>query len=215
VQTMNRREFAGHLARGAAVLALAASTIEMSGCSVFTDLKDWIPVGEAAVNSILATLSANNIPVSATAQALVNDVEAAFNAVSAAITEYQSTNPAPVGALAKVQAALKAVTDQLTAFLANLQLPGGGIVTLIVGLANIVFSTIAAFENQIPASPSSLTLSSANHYQLAGVQYTVVSKMRTKREFKKSWNSQLDAAKVSGVAVPQSAYLKLSFFEHF
>jgi hypothetical protein len=215
METINRREFVGHLGKGAAIVALAGMTVEMSGCNVISDIENWIPVGEAAVNSILSTLAANNIAISPVAQAIVKDVFASFDALSAAITEYDSVTPPPAGALAKVQAAFKAITDQLGTFLQSLQLPGGNIVTLIVGLANIVFSTITAFTNQLPVAPASFMLSSANHYRLNGVEYTVVSKKRTRREFKKSWNAQLDSAKQNGVIVPQSAYLRLSFLEHF
>ena len=212
---INRREFGGHLVKGATIVTLAATTIELSGCNVFTDIENWVPVGEAALNSIVAELAANNIPLSATAQAVVKDIETGFGAIIAAIQEYQATNPPPVGALAKVQTALKDVVDQLTAFLADLALPGGNIVTLISGLASIIFSTIAAFLNKLPASTAVTAIGPIHSYRLSGLTYSVTAKYRTRRGFKKDWNSQLNSAKAEGVVVTQAAYMKLTLLEHF
>jgi len=212
---ITRRQFGGHLVKGAAIATLAASTIELGGCSVFTDIENWVPVGEAALNSILAELAANNVPLSSEAQAIVKDIEAGFDAITAAVQEYQSTTPPPVGALAKVQTAFKDVVDQLSAFLSNLALPGGNIVTLISGLASIVFSTIAAFLNKLPALATVTAIGPIHSYRLSGLTYTVTAKYRTRRGFKKDWNSQLDSAKSKGVVVTQAAYMKLSLFEHF
>lgn len=213
-----RREFVGHLTMGAAGTALALSTLELKGCSassVFTDILNWIPVGEASLNSILAILASNGIAVSPAAQLIVKEITDAFNAVVAAIKEYQSAFPAPVGALAKVQAALKAVVDQFTAFLAAQALPGGNIVTLVSSLAGVVFSTIAAFVNQLPLPTATTVMFSVQHFRLNGVEYNVTSIHRTRRAFKKDWNSTLDRAAVNGVQVPKSAYMHLTFFEHF
>lgn len=214
---LSRRQFVGHLGKGAAVVALV-STMELESCSistVFTDIANWIPVGEASLNSILAVLSSNGVPLPPGAQAIVTAITDAFNAVVAAIKEYQSATPAPVGALAKIQAALKAVVDQFTAFLAALALPGGNILTLISSLAGVVFSTIAAFVNELPVASSSLVMASVNEYKLNGVAYKVVSVHRTRRGFKKDWNAALDRAATNGVTIPASAKMHLSFFEHF
>lgn len=208
---MNRREFVGSIGKGAAIIALGGATIEMSGCNVFNDIENWIPVGEAAVNSILSTLAANNIGISPTAAAVVKDVFASFDALKAAIAEYKSTTPPPAGALAKVQTAFKDITDQLGTFLQNVQLPGGNIVTLVVGLANVVFSTIAAFANQLPTNGA--TIAAPTRYRVSGLEYGVVPKSRSRRAFKHDFNAELDKAKGFGVIVPHSAYLKVSIFE--
>ena len=212
---MDRRKFIRRASMGTAILAIA-STIELEGCSissVFTDIANWVPVGEASLNSILAVLSSNGVPVPPGAQLIVNDIEAAFAAVLAAIKEYQSTTPAPVGALAKIQTALKAVVDQTTAFLAALVLPAGNILTLISSLAGIIFSTIAAFANQLPLSSGSV-MASVHQFRLNGQEYKVVSVHRTRRGFKRDWNSALDRASINGVDVPQAARMHLTFWEH-
>ncbi len=101
------------------------------------------------------------------------------------------------------------------AFLWGLSLPTGGLLASIVAIAEIIFSTIAAFQNKLPAAPAGAkTHLLASAYRVAGVSVTVVPKERSRRAFKKDFNSQLDTAKAAGVTVPQQAYLKLSLLEH-
>jgi len=200
------------LAQGAALIGV----VELeAGCNVFNDILNWVPVGEEAVNSILAVLTSNGVLIAAPLQAIVTLIETAFTDLTAAVKEYQSTTPAPVGALAKIETAFKAVVDNFSSFLNQLGV-SGGLLGIITGLAQIVFSTITAFMNQLPASSSlKRTLVIGTTLRVAGASTPIVPKYRTRRAFKKDWNSTLGTAPKLGVICPASAYMKVSFFEHF
>ena len=49
----------------------------------------------------------------------------------------------------------------------------------------------------------------------SGQAIPVTPKARTRRAFKKDWNSQLDVGAKAGLMIPKTAYLPVSFFEHF
>jgi hypothetical protein len=217
---MNRRQFTGHLVTGAAVVAIGSEGFVLTGCagggSIWSKILSWVPVGEAALNSILSVLTANGILIAPGLQVIVGLIEAGFSALTAAIKEYQSTTPPPVGALQKIETAFKDIVDNFKTFLASLNV-SGGLLSIIVGLAQVIFSTIAAFMNQVPASFSlKRTVVLGDTFGVGSrVTGTIVPKMRSRGQFKKDFNSQLDGGRTVGVTVPQNAYLKLSFFEHF
>jgi|SRR5271170_1781049 len=185
-----------------------------TGCNLWTDIKNWIPVGEAAVNSILSVLTANGVIIAAPIQAIVSLIEAGFSALSSAIQEYQSTTPPPVGALAKIETAFGDIVNNFSTFVKSLGV-SGGLLGIIVGLAQIVFSTIAAFMNMLPAASSlKRTVTLSNTLQIGGTTVAVNPKMRTRRAFKKDYNAVLASAPKVGVTCPPSAYLPVSFWEH-
>jgi hypothetical protein len=212
---MDRREFHKAIGTAGLVLAVGGTSIELGGCSVITDIESWIPIGLAALDSIEAELKANNVPIPAVLVTVENDVKLALADLQAAAQEYDSTSPPPVGALQKLQAALKAVTDQFGNFLAQLQLPGGGLLNLILNLAGIVFSTIAGFINRLPVPATFKSSVVSAQYRVSGQVLNVVAKERSRRAFKKDWNGELDSAKKAGVQVAPAAYMKLSFWQHF
>lgn len=219
---IQRREFMKSSGRAGAgiiafrVLALAGTTELVAGCSLAQDIENWIPVAIASMKSIELVLQSNGFPLSGNLLIYFNDVIAALNAVDAAALEYGMTTPAPVGALQKLQAAIKAVTDQLATFLSQLNLPGGTVLNLIIGLAGVVISTLMAFFNRLPAAPASAnTFALSGRWRIAGSELTVAPVERTRRKFKRDFNGNLDSAKKIGVAVPSDAYLKVGFFEHF
>ena len=212
---ISRREFGGHLAKGALALTLA-STLELEGCSFITDIENWVPVGVAALKSILVVLQSNGITIVPGVQAAFNDAIAALNAIVTAAQNYAATTPPPVGTLQVLQAAFAAATGALENFLGQLQIPTGGVLSAVIAIAQIVFSTIAAFENKLPTPPAgakSMTL--AGGMRVAGTSITVIPVARSRRAFKRSFNSALDTAKGQGVTVPKQAYLPLSLLEHF
>jgi phage-related minor tail protein len=210
---MNRRQFTSRLAGlGAMVLVLGQSAF-LAGCNLWSDILNWIPVGEAALNSILAVLTGNGVIISPAIQALVTTIEAGFTALTAAVKEYQSTVPAPVGALAKVQTAFKDIVDNFGTFLQALTVPNS-ILGIITGLAGIVLSTIGAFVNKLPVALGAKTSLAGMTLTVNGKAVPVVPQERTRRAFKHAWNGQLDGAKKAGVNIPAKAYLPVSFFEH-
>jgi len=222
---IDRRQFlevSGKGTLGTAILtATAGGSVMLSGCNVFSDILNWVPVGEAAVNSILAVLTANGVVIAPDAQIIVGLIMAGFTALTAAIKEYQSTTPPPVGALAKIQAAFKAITDNFQTFLASLNV-SGGVLGIISGLAQVVFSTIVAFMNQLPASSAALRTATVSSSFTIGSpifrnvnRVVILPKLRTRRVFKKDWNAVLATAPQVGVICPANAYLPLTFWEHF
>ncbi len=199
-------------ALGASTLGLAAA---QEGCSVWTDIENWVPVGEAAINSILAVLTANGVVIAAPIQAIVSLIEAGFTALTAAIKEYQSTVPAPVGALQKIETAFTDIVNNFQTFLTSLNV-SGGLLAIIAGLAQIVFSTIAAFMNQLPAASSlKRTLVMSATAKVGSTTVPVVPKSRSRRTFKHDFNSVLSSSPQVGVVCPASAYLPVSFWERF
>lgn len=208
----SRRQFVGHLVKGAAVAAIATEGLMLGGCNLYNDILNWVPVGEAALNSIMSVLTSNGIIISPEMQVIVALVEAGFNALTAAIKEYEATTPPPVGAVAKIQTAFTDIVDNFSTFLKSLNV-SGGLVSIVVGLASVIFSTIAAFANQLPAvTPKFRT--AVQEIRVAKTIQAVTPKPRTKRAFKKDFNSVLDAGVKIGVMIPKSAYLPLSMWEH-
>jgi hypothetical protein len=212
---LSRREF-GKRATLTAVgmrLALIGAGVGMAGCNVFNDILNWVPVGEASLNSILTVLTSNGVAIAPAIQSVVSLIEAGFTALTAAVKEYQSTTPAPVGAVAKIQAAFNDIVDNFSTFLKSLSV-SSGLVGIIVGLANVVFSTIAAFANQLPAPATAKFSASIREIHVGAVVQTVTPKLRTRRVFKKDFNSTLDAGAKASLVIPKSAYLPLTFWEH-
>jgi len=208
---ITRREFAGHLATGAAAIALGGATIEMSGCNVWTDIENWIPLGIAAVNSILAILEANGVPLAAPIQLIVNTIQAGFTALEAAIKEYQSTTPAPVGVLQKIETIFTDIVNNFGTFLTQLGLKGG-LLSLISSLVQIILSTISGFMNELP-SVATRALVAHTGLKAGSMTVPVLPIKRTRRGFKKDWNNTCYGAPAIGVQCPPAAYFSVSFFE--
>jgi hypothetical protein len=217
--TMNRRELIHRSTltlvgtRLAYLAGASGIALESAGCNLWNDILNWVPVGEASLNSILAVLTSNGVPIAAPVSAIVTFIEAGFTALTAAIKEYQAVTPPPVGAEAKVQAAFTALVDNFQTFLASLNVPGS-IFSVISGLAQIVLSTIAAFENELPpVVAGKRTTVMATSAKLGQQTIPVMAKHRTRRAFKKDWNGVLDAGTKLGATIPKSAYQHLSLLE--
>lgn len=210
---IGRREF---VTKGAATAALLSASVSLAGCSVWTDIINWVPVGEASLNSILSILSSNGVVVAPAVQTIVSTIEAGFTALVAAVKEYQSATPPPVGALDKIHTAFNAILDNFSTFLKALNV-SGGLLGLITGLAQVVYSTIDAFLGEIPTAAAAITTHAAAQraYSVGTAPPVVVVPVhRTRRAFKKDFNSMLDSGTKIGVNVPSSAYLKLTLLEH-
>jgi hypothetical protein len=194
---LSRREFVGHLS-AAGVVSLCG--VSLAGCNLENEILDWIPAGEAAVNSILGVLNANGIVVPATVQLVVQTIEAGFTALTTAIKNYQAVTPPPVGAIAAIEAALSSVTSAFNQFVSGLSPVAGKILTLVVDLGDVVLSTIAGFENSLGTGTVKVSLTNSRGTAVA-------AQKRTKRQFRHDWNAKLSAAITLGAVVPKSAYL--------
>lgn len=205
---MERREFVKLVGTGSGVLALGST---MVGCNVWTDILNWEPIGVDALNSIIAVLAANGFPVSGAVQQIVSDINAGFMALAAAVKEYQSTTPPPVGALQKVEAAFQAIVDQFGAFFTSLNLPGGNLFNLIASLVKIVLDTIAGFENRLPSGTVTLT----RVFKTNRLTIPIKPTARSRRAFKHDFNAELTGPTATGLRIPPNAKLPLSFWENF
>lgn len=223
MELTSRRQFVGHLTKGAAVILLSrggtiaiitAEGVLLGGCNLYDDILNWVPVGEASLNSILTVLSSNGVVISPAIQGVVATIEAAFTALSAAVSEYKSTTPPPTGAISKIQTAFTDIVDNFSTFLKSLSI-SSSLVGVVVGIAQIIFSTIAAFSNKLPAVTTLKMATVLRTMQVGSQTVPIVPKVRTRRAFKKDINSVLNTAKSQGVTVPPVAYMKLSLFEHF
>jgi len=203
---MNRRTFASRTASVLLFLLASSTSLFIAGCSVFSDVLAWIPVGEAALNSILAVLTGNGVAITPAIQSIISLIEAGFAALTAAVKEYQSTTPAPVGALAKIETAFKDIVDNFSTFLQSLNV-SGGLLGIITGLAQVVLSTIAAFVNRLPASTAMKAVRDrASSVSVGGTKVSVTPKARDASTFKKDFDAILKSAPAD-VKVPPNALL--------
>ncbi len=207
--TLSRREFGKAVGVGSLVLTTAGSSLFLGGCNFAQDIVNFEPTAANALTSIENILGANGIIFSPVVQEAFTAAQAALVAMKAAAEEYLAINPPPATTTAKLRAALQAVVDQVGAFLKALALPNGGILSLVLALAQLILSTIAGFMGNLPTS---LQMKLA-HVELNGVPVTITPVKRTRRAFKKQWNSELDGAKKFGVGIPKKAYLPMNMFE--
>lgn len=203
---LNRRTFTARIFSMFVFLAAGGMSLFVAGCSVFTDVLNWIPVGEAALNSILAVLTGNGVAITPAIQSVISLIEAGFSTLTAAVKEYQSTTPPPVGALSKVETAFKDIVDNFSTFLSSLSV-SGSLLGIITGLAQVVLSTIAAFVNRLPASTAMKSVSvRLSSVKVSGTAITVVPKARNASSFKHDYDAILKSAPAD-VKVPPNAIL--------
>lgn len=219
---LTRRKFNEQLAASIIVLRVAmaaelgGAVFILEGCGLVGDIETWVPVGIATMKSIELVLQSNGFPLSAAEQTIFNDVIAALNALTAAAQAYGATTPPPATAIQKLQAAFNAVTAQMATFFQAIALPEGNVLSLIVGLANIIIGAIMGFQNKIPTPPAGANVfTMATKYQVASTSFSVKPKVYNHpRSFKSDYNHMLDTWERTGVTVPKEA--RFGWFEtHF
>jgi hypothetical protein len=187
---MNRRQFAGHLAKGSLAVAVLGGTLSLEACpgakTVWDDIKTWLPTGIASFEAIMALV----VPLAAPGiNAIAEIVKAAFATLSAAVDQYMNA-PADQKAtwLGRVETAFKDVTDNIQAFLTALGQSSNPIVKLVLVIATIILSTISAFLGKIGPTPVAFKL------KLGQEEVLVVPVLRDRKKFVADFN----AACVSG-----------------
>lgn len=130
-------------------LASLGSAAFITGCNVFDDILNWVPVGLTAIQGIVTLLGPLVPPGAIT---ILNLVKAAFADLVAAVNDYKNdTNPADKATLlAKIRTLLNDIVNHFQDFLNALNLGNNPIVNIVIGLANIVISAIEGFMNQLP-----------------------------------------------------------------
>lgn len=149
---MNRREFAGHLALGAAGTALAVSTLELEGCSVVSDLETWVPVGLSAFDTLISYIN----PVAGSALAIaVQTANNLWAAVATAVANYQHTTDPTTTLLDKIIAAMDALQGGLSTVLANI--PTGlsaAVLTAVKFGFGLLLTTLKAIQAKLEPAPA-------------------------------------------------------------
>ena len=97
--------------------------------------------------------------------------------------------PTTVRRPAKVDTILSLIVKDFQSFLSSINLTDASLEKLVVGLAEILLSTLGGFEALLPASAaaSQMTFTIGSH------QLTVVPKHRTHHKFVKDWNAEAKA----------------------
>ena len=184
---MNRREF------GAGALAVTVSgPFLLTGCSastVFTDIEHWIPVGIAAVQGIVSLLNGAGL-ITPPMQVLVAAILTGFDDLLADVKAYEALNPPPVGALAKIEEVFSLIVGNIQSLLAQV---GGNspVIATIIGLAQVILSTIAGFLGELPVTTRSLRMSGT--FQVGSQNVTFKAERRTIRKFKRDYNHVAEA----------------------
>lgn len=153
---MKRRGFLKNVGALFMLAAVGISSMGVSCQNVFTDLLNWIPVGLSAVASVLTLLSGAGIVLGPMVVATIGLITASLNDLKLAIVEYQSTTPPPAGALAKIDTFLADLVSNLGNALQQLPTGTTNVITLVVGLVELVLSTIQGFVAQVPPAWASL-----------------------------------------------------------
>jgi len=181
---MNRRTFVGRMVLLVGVLSAPFS---MTGCGIFSDISAWIPTAIIAVNGIVSLLGAL---VPSPAMAIVVLIDAALNSLKATIDQYNAdTNPADKATLlAKIRTILVDISSNFQSFLNALNIGNNPIVTIVIGLANIILSAIAGFINALPAAGAGTKMASAT-LTLGGKTMPVVPKLyKNVKDFQADYN---------------------------
>jgi hypothetical protein len=184
--TISRREF-GRLAGAVTLVLASAASIELSGCNVWTDIETWVPVGIAAFESVVTLVAPLASPA---VTAIAETVKAGFAALAAAVNQYISAPASQKTTfLAKVQLIFEDIATNLQGFLNAVNVgTSNPIIKIVLGLVNIILSTIAGFVSQIGPATASRVL------RLAGQSTTVTPVNRTKKSFKRDFNAACVAA---------------------
>jgi hypothetical protein len=176
---MNRRSFAGAIAKAVLFSVAVSSGIVIGGCNAVTDLENWIPVALTAVSQIVKLLGPI---VPAPVAATIAVIQAGFAALLTAIQNYKAGS----GVLADISAAITAVESAFASFFSSLNVPST-LLNVIEGLAAIILSTIQAFANEI--SPTPAPMAAVN-----GKAVPVTPKKRSVSQFKSDWNAECKSA---------------------
>lgn len=191
---LSRRQFSK--LTSATLLGIAASlSLSLTGCSAFADISAWIPLATAAIDGIVTVLGALMPPG---AGAIVALVKAGLADLAAAIAQYNGDSDPSHKAtlLARIRTLLNDVALNFQAFLNSLNLGANPIITVIIGLSNVILAAIAGFQGQLPApapaagggSAKGMTVSTS--YTLGGKRFPIVPKYyKRAADFARDYNA--------------------------
>jgi hypothetical protein len=187
----SRRRFISLLGAGAAALVLPleiGASFLASGCSfasVFDQIKLWVPLGLGAVGSIVSL-----IPGLQGLAPIIALVQAGLGQILSDVSQYENTAGATL--LSKIQAGLSDVVKNLQTFLQSVNISDPTLVAMVTGLAQIILTTIADFQQKLvtagappPASPATRVA------RIMQRPVTIVPHARTNKQFIADFNAQL------------------------
>ena len=190
--TTTRRGFFGYGA--GALTAVCFGSLFQTACSftsIVSAVLKYVPMGLTAFSAILSLLAGYGIPT-ASIEAIVNLVKAAFSDLQVAIQQY---NDAPAANkttfLGKISTALSVVEAELQAFWNSLSLPDPQAASLIQGLLGLIISTLQGFA---PSLPAPAPTEAAQKRALLPKLITVTPQRRTPSQFRNDWNQMATAA---------------------
>ena len=175
------------------LMGLLGSIPSLAGCSwksVYTAIREYVPVGLQAFVGILGVLSGGGIislGANAAIDAVIALVNKAFGDVTTAVAQLQATPP--VGTVATISAVLNTLSANIAKFMSDINVPDGQLAALVSGLANVILSTLAGFQTQLPNQPVATTVSAPHSFRIAGQTVTVFAKKRSLSQFKHEYNA--------------------------
>jgi hypothetical protein len=184
------------------LLAAVAPAAFLTGCNLETDILDYAKVGKLAFDNVVALLESRGV-IPAGGNNFTRDVDAAFDAVANAVTAFQSGNG--TGTLAKISAALAAVTAAIQTFLAATNIPDSQLLSTILALVQIILETIEGFIDQLPNPPAAVRFTV---HSRAG-DILIAPKKRSLRQFKRDWNAMAKSHATPQVELPLSFWEKI------
>jgi hypothetical protein len=189
---LSRREFVGVAGKGTAALLAVPSLLTMTGCSVVTDILNYIPVGLQAFNTVLGILESAGIISLAgggAISAIVAAVSKGFSDLQVAIHQYDSAPAADKATfLLKVATVISDLQADIQTFWGDLSIPDPALATIISGLLGVILSTLAGFGASLPVPP--LSAKAAQARALAR-QVVYTPKRRSVHQFRSDFNAQL------------------------
>jgi hypothetical protein len=197
---IERREFVGHLVKGAATAALLAGIVPMVGCSAASDIAKvlaLLPTIEGIAQTVATVIAGIDPAVGVPIQTALGLITTAFSVVESVISTYKENIAGiPQSVLADLDAAIAAIQTNISNIenlFPNLSVAVKAGITIGLEAFNTILKLVASL---IPAPvvaaklPRTYAALSARGFAF-GVQVTVIP---SRREFAQSYNSKMDAA---------------------
>lgn len=188
---ITRRDFAKRTGLGLLVAAVGGSMFSMEGCNFAGDILNWAPIGLAAFNSLVTMLETFGIinPAAPALGILVAAVRTAFADLIADVQFYQSIQPPPVGAVAKIQAVLTILAQNIKNLFGQINTTAAPIVNLIIGLSQLLLGVIAGFLNKINSQLGIKTATLSNTFSVGGQTVSYLPLQISQKAFKSQFNN--------------------------
>lgn len=138
-----RRQFGKTVAVGTLGVGIGITTMGVSCDTVFQDIENYVPIGLAAFQEVISLINPTEAALLAP---IIQIVKAGFADLESDITQYINAPATSKSTLlGKIETAVSIVIGNLNQFWSDLKLPDGNLATTIIGVLQVVISTLAAF----------------------------------------------------------------------